>query len=231
MSTAKRKLAVFDVDGTIFRSSLTRSLFSALVEEGIFPARAAREVEPAFEAWLNRKGNYNEYIQKVVEVFSKYIKGVQQEDVRRVSAKVVSAEKHRTYRFTRDIIRELKKKNYFIVAISGSPYEVVKLYNKVLQFDKAYGWVLEVDSAGKYTGKMKHTYSVFEKQVLVTHVVEKYGATLKGSIGVGDSESDVSFLNLVDRPIAFNPSSGLYKTAKKRGWEVRVERKDVIYHL
>ena len=227
----KRKLAVFDVDGTIFRSSLTRSLFAALVEEGIFPARAAREVAPSFEEWLNRKGSYNEYIQKVVEVFLKYIKGVRQGDVRRVSSRVVFAEKHRTYRFTRDIIRELKKKNYFIVAISGSPYEVVKLYNKVLQFDKAYGWVLEVDRTGKYTGKMKHTYSVFEKQVLVKHVVEKYGATLKGSIGVGDSESDVSFLNLVDRPIAFNPSNGLYKVAKRKGWEIVVERKDVIYRF
>lgn len=229
----KRKLAVFDVDGTIFRASLTRSLFSALIEDerGVFPRRAAAEVKPIYESWLNRKGSYDAYIQKVVEVFMKYIKGVRQEDVRRVSANVILAEKHRTYRFTRDLIKELKRKDYFLVAISGSPYEIVKPYNRVLQFDKAYGWVLEVDRDGLYTGKMKHTYSVFEKQFLVKHVIEKYGATLKGSIGVGDSESDVSFLKLVERPIAFNPSSGLSKVAKKERWEIVVERKDVIYKI
>ncbi|MBI2055454.1 MAG: hypothetical protein HYT42_01035 [Candidatus Sungbacteria bacterium] len=48
---------------------------------------------------------------------------------------------------------------------------------------------------------------------------------------MGDTESDVSFLKLVERPIAFNPSMKLYKYAKKRGWEVVVERKDVIYRL
>ena len=91
--------------------------------------------------------------------------------------------------------------------------------------------MFETDPQGRYTGKAKHTYSVHDKKYLVEHAVKKYGATLKGSIGVGDSESDVSFLNMVDRPIAFNPSSGLYKVAKKRGWEIRVERKDVIYKI
>lgn len=227
----KRKLAVFDVDGTIFRSSLTRSLFSALVKEGIFPARAAREVAPSFEAWLNRRGSYDAYIAELIRVFYWYIKGKHQDDVRRISRKIVAVEKARIYRFTRDLIAELKRKNYFIVAISGSPFEIVRSYNRFLRFSRSYGWVLETDAQGRYTGKAKHMYSVNDKKFLVEHAVKKYGATLKGSIGVGDSQSDVSFLSIVDRPIAFNPSSGLYKIAKKRGWEIRVERKDVLYKL
>ena len=133
----KRKLAVFDVDGTIFRSSLTRSLFSALVKEGIFPARAAREVAPSFDAWLNRRGTYDVYIAKLVEVYCRYIKGVRQEDVRRISRNVVAAEKMQVYRFTRDLIVQLKRKNYFIVAISGSPFEIVRWYNRFLRFSRS----------------------------------------------------------------------------------------------
>jgi len=227
----KRKLAVFDIDGTIFRSSLARSLFYKLIEHGVFPKRAKKEVQREYDAWVNRVGHYDTYINKLVEVFQKYIKGVPQRQVRELSRNVVATEKMRVYRFTRDLIQDLKKKNYFIVAISGSPYEIVRWYNRALKFNRTYGSVLEVDRKGCYTGKLKYAYSVFDKKFLVDHVVAKYQVTLKGSVGVGDTESDVSFLNVMDRPIAFNPSSGLYKIAKKRGWEIRVERKDVVYKI
>jgi phosphoserine phosphatase len=38
-------------------------------------------------------------------------------------------------------------------------------------------------------------------------------------------------LELVERPIAFNPNKKLCAHAKKKGWEIVVERKDVIYKL
>ena len=60
---------------------------------------------------------------------------------------------------------------------------------------------------------------------------KKHGFSLKGSVGVGDSESDVPFLELVAKPICFNPSSKLYRHAKRNTWNVVVERKDVIYDL
>ena len=231
MKFVKRKLAVFDIDGTIFRSSLARSLFYKLIEAGIFPRRALAEVQPEYDAWVNRLGQYDTYIDKLIAVFQKYIKGVEQKKMRALSKKVVAAEKMRVYRFTRDLIVELKKKNYFIVAISGSPWEIVRWYNRFLRFNKTYGSVLEVDRRGRYTGKLQYAYSVFEKDLLVKHVIKKYGVTLKGSVGVGDTESDIPMLELVSRPIAFNPSSGLYNVARKRGWEIRIERKDVIYRL
>ncbi|MBI4135912.1 HAD family phosphatase [Candidatus Uhrbacteria bacterium] len=229
--TTKRKLAVFDVDGTIFRSSLTRRLFSYLVNEGIFPARARKEVEPYLRAWLNRKGTYDDYLKKLIDVFIQHIKGKRQKDVRRIARQVVSSEKSQVYRFTRDLIEDLRKKNYFLVAISGSPFEIVRSYNRFLRFSKTYGWVLEVDKSGRYTGKMEHLYSVRQKHILIKRVVKKYGLTMKDSIAVGDTESDLSMFEVVERPIAFNPSSGLYKIAKRKGWEVVVERKDVIYKI
>ncbi len=38
-------LAVFDIDGTIFRSSLVIQLSNALVEHGVFPKAAKKEIE------------------------------------------------------------------------------------------------------------------------------------------------------------------------------------------
>jgi phosphoserine phosphatase len=38
-------------------------------------------------------------------------------------------------------------------------------------------------------------------------------------------------LELVQRPIAFNPERELAKIAMKRGWPIVVERKNVVYKL
>jgi len=36
---------------------------------------------------------------------------------------------------------------------------------------------------------------------------------------------------MVEKPICFNPNQKLHQYAKRAGWEIVVERKDVIYHL
>ena len=56
-------------------------------------------------------------------------------------------------------------------------------------------------------------------------------AGLEDSVGMGDTLSDVGFLEMVETPIAFNPNRGLFEVARQRGWPIVVERKDVIYNL
>ncbi|MFP4022372.1 MAG: hypothetical protein ACLFTS_00805, partial [Candidatus Paceibacterota bacterium] len=51
------------------------------------------------------------------------------------------------------------------------------------------------------------------------------------SVGVGDTEGDISFLEMVDHPLCFNPNKNLYRHALISDWNVVVERKDVIYHI
>ena len=71
----KTKLAVFDIDGTIFRSSLIIELVNYLVETSIFPKKSKKEIENDYVAWVSRKGGYLNYIESVVRVFKKNIKG------------------------------------------------------------------------------------------------------------------------------------------------------------
>jgi phosphoserine phosphatase len=57
------------------------------------------------------------------------------------------------------------------------------------------------------------------------------GLDFKDSYGIGDTESDIKFLELVEYPIAFNPNQGLFAAAQEHGWRVVVEKKDVIYEI
>jgi phosphoserine phosphatase len=99
-----------------------------------------------------------------------------------------------------------------------------------LKFDAVYGSVYETDSNGAYTGK-----ALFEPTAHKGYVVKQYvtenNLTLKDSYGIGDTESDVKFLEIVDHPIAFNPNLNLKTIAEKNGWRIVVEKKDVIYEL
>ena len=54
MTNRPVKLAVFDIDGTVFRSSLTIELINQLVADGAFPQTALKRVQKDYLAWRNR---------------------------------------------------------------------------------------------------------------------------------------------------------------------------------
>jgi len=228
---AKRKVAIFDIDGTIFRSSLLIELVNALIENGVFPRRITRFYRKEYLAWLERRGSYEDYIRGVIRAFDKHIKGVRKKDFLAVVRQVIRVHEKRVYRYTRDLLKELKRKGYFLLAVSHSPGYVVHHFAKQAGFDKVYGRMYEVGENGRFTGTVLHADIINDKRKAVLRAVEKERLTLKGSTGVGDTEADISFLKLVQKPICFNPNSVLYRFARRNGWRIVVERKDVIYKI
>jgi len=227
----KRKVAVFDIDGTIFRSSLLIEATEALVNEGVFPAEARSIYVRSYHNWLNREGDYEDFISRVVIAFEKYIKGIKNKDYLRIMKKVAAFHRGRIYRYTRDLVSELKRKNYYLLAISKSNREAVELFAREFGFDKVYGHIYEIDSSGFFSGKVLNPELMGNKAKVLKRAIEKENLTLRDSVGVGDTESDISFLKMVNRPIAFNPNRKLYEYAKRFEWKIIVERKDVIYNF
>ncbi len=225
-----KKIAVFDIDGTIFRSSLLIEITEALIHGGIFPISARKVYAKSYKNWLDRRDSYEKYIGDVIKSFEKNIKGVGQAEYLKIAKKVVAFHQNRVYRYTRNLVLELRKKNYYLLAISKSPREAVEEFCKKLGFDKVYGLVYETENK-KFTGKALYWDLMKDKSKILRRAVETERLTLKGSVGVGDSESDIPFLNMVERPVCFNPNSKLYRHAKRLGWKIVVERKDVNYFL
>ena|SRR3989344_3528231 len=231
-----KKVAIFDIDGTIFRSSLLVELIESLISERVFPEAVRWQYESAWRKWQGREGttrtgySYYEFIESVIRAYRRYIKGARRAEVWKVAEDVVDFHKVRLYRFTRDFIKKLRRTHY-LLAISHSPYEVVAPFAKSLGFDKVYAQVYEVNDKVRFTGKVLYEDVILDKGKVVKRACEKNNLTLKDSVGVGDTESDISFLKLVSHPVAFNPSMKLYKFAQENGWKIVVERKDVIYEL
>ncbi len=226
----KTNLAVFDIDGTIFRSSLIIELVNLLVEKKVFPKGLNKEIEEDYIAWANRQGSYNNYIGKVVEVYIKYIKGVDEDTVRKAAGEIIDYQKNKVYVFTRELIKKLKEENYYLLAISGAPEIIVSEFAKAMGFDKYYGAGYEVVN-GKFTGKITNDTAWSKHEILSRFVEVHKEFDLKKAVGVGDSEIDVTFLELVGNPVAFNPDFILANYAKKNAWKIVVERKNVVYGI
>ncbi|MBX4211714.1 MAG: HAD family phosphatase [Candidatus Yanofskybacteria bacterium] len=235
----KIKLAIFDIDGTIFRSSLIIESLNGLIEKKVFSKTVLTKINKDYLAWLNRKGSYNEYLMQVVRAYYESLKGKQPKPITIALQHVLKIHKDRVYRFTRNLIEELKKQNFQLIAISHSPENIVEPFAKYLGFDTSFGTRLEIKN-NVYTGrrfdgnKFSLEYSVVspKDQTLQQFITEKnLHIDWKNSIAVGDTEGDIPLFNLVGNPIVFNPSQSLAKLAKKKGWTMVVERKDVIYKI
>jgi HAD superfamily hydrolase (TIGR01490 family) len=231
MKTPQKKLALFDIDGTIFRSSLLIEVVEELIDAKIFDESVRATYIKQKEAWLDRRGDYEAYVGATVDAFVKNLKGVQYKELEWVSKRIVDRLGFRVYRHTTDLVHSLRDRGYYLVAISHSPKIIVDQFARRLGFHKVYGMMYEVGPNDRFTGLVQDLHLIGNKANILKRVVEKENLTFKGSVGVGDTETDISFLELVEKPLVFNPNKKLLKHARRMGWPVVVERKDVVYKL
>ena len=223
-------LAIFDIDGTIFRKNLHFELINQLVLMGVFPEEVRHTLTTLYSKWLEHEGTYGQYRDALVKVYAENIKGVSSDTVKIASQRMIEFHKKRTYIFAERLIKYLREKNYYIISVSGSPVEAVKEYNRVhLHFNEVFGTVYEEDR-GIYTGGELET-PVLNKAAFVEKYMTENGFSFEDSYGIGDTESDAGFLGLVEKPIAFNPDAELKAIAEVKNWSIKVERKDVVYDI
>jgi phosphoserine phosphatase len=185
----------------------------------------------AYSNWLEHEGVYEDYRRKLVDLYAEYIAGCLPEDVKKASRMLMPFHEKRTYIFAERLIKQFRRENVHLVAISGSPLEIVEEYNRrYLKFDQVYGSVYSVGPDGRYTGAASFEPSK-NKGFVAKQILYEHRLTFDGSYGIGDTESDASLLELVEHPIAFNPNRNLKRIAEERGWRIVVEKKDVIYEI
>jgi HAD superfamily hydrolase (TIGR01490 family) len=233
-----KRLAIFDVDGTIYRWGLIFELYKQFVRHGLFPKEVMNETVDSYLGWLDRKNDFSEYDKKVTALFQRYAVGVSEKAALQIADEIVEKKKYRVYRFPIHLIKQLKEQDFYIVLISGSPSFIVKRLAQELGCDRAYGQLYEVVD-GKFTGKINFGEMEvqpeihLDKSVLVKRVLDvvPFEVDLSESIAMGDTRSDIPLLEMVGKPIAFNPTKELLAEAQLRGWRIVVERKDMIYDI
>lgn len=227
---AQRRFAVFDIDGTVIRWQLYHAIVDELASLGHLSKNAHQTIQDARMTWKSRSHStsFDEYEHTVVEAYHRALTDLDVTAYQQAVDSVFEQYKDQVYTYSRDLLRELKAKGYLLFIISGSQQEVVQKLGDYYGFDEAVGTQYE-QRDGRFTGE--YTAGFEHKDDILRQLIERHNATRKDSIAIGDSTSDITMLELAERPIAFNPTKGLFDHAKKRGWEVVIERKNVIYQL
>jgi HAD superfamily hydrolase (TIGR01490 family) len=225
-----RPFAAFDIDGTLIRWQLYHAIGDRLAKQGIIEGAEFDRVRRTRMNWKRRSGedSFNDYELALVKVFDQALKGLQVSIFKEVVGAVFDEYKEQVYTYTRDLIESLKKQDYLLFAVSGSPEMIVSLLAQFYGFDDYAGTAYEL-KAGCFTGKK--SLAVGHKDDLLKELVIKHDSTYQASLAVGDSEGDIKMLALTDQPIAFNPTNALMKHAKQAGWPIVLERKNVVYNL
>jgi len=223
-------LLFLDIDGTFFRWSLFLYMVDKLIASGVFNEVIKKHFINEETKWRERQGGYDDYLKKVIEIFEERIAGVLAADFELLAREMVAEYKGQVYRYTRDLIKEKIKNNWYVVAISCSPEEAVKPFSEAWGIHEAHASQIEKIN-GRYTGMryIPHDKASIAKEIM--NRSEFLDIKKENIWGVGDSEGDINFLEVVGKPICFNPTLQLNEEAKRRGWTVVVERKNVIYYI
>ena len=205
--------AFFDIDGTIYRNALLIEHFKKLIKYELFDDIQYRlKVEEAYNLWDTRKGDYDDYLLDLTQLYVVAIKGLPVK--------------------YNDFISDQ------VFFISGSPSFLVSRMAKKMGVDDFCGSIYEIDEKTKtFSGKiLKPMWDSIHKQEAIENFIKKYNIDLSKSYAYGDTNGDFSMLSLVGNPRAINPSKELITRIKndenlKSKTQIIIERKNVIYKL
>ncbi|ATD55105.1 HAD-IB family hydrolase [Clostridium chauvoei] len=229
--------AFFDIDGTIYREGLITEVFKKIIKyELVNENKWYRDVRPAYIKWDKRQGDYDTYLLKMVDIYTEAIKGIDKYHIDYIAKRVIEQKGDRVYTFSRERIKWHKEQGHIVIAISGSPIELVREMSKKYNMDDYRGTIYKLGEDNTYNGDIIPMWDHESKLKAIQELQDKYDIDLEKSFAYGDTSGDFTMFKSVGNPYAINPTKELIGKAKEdkdimNKIKLIVERKDVTYNL
>jgi len=212
-----KRLAIIDLDGTLLRGmSSEHSFFRFLVLRGkIGPFRLASFFLTFFGDALKLG------LRQALGWNATYLRGETPERVEAWARKYGTAYlREAVPEKFQDRIRGFKAGGCLIILLSGSLQVLANELKEKLGVDIVIGRELEV-VRGKLTGHRSGIYPYARQKVeALFQRIKPEEIDWKESWALADRLSDLPVLELVGRPVAVHPTSGLRRHAQQHGWEI-----------
>jgi HAD superfamily phosphoserine phosphatase-like hydrolase len=214
----KKRLAVFDFDGTLSKGYSAIEFMNYLVGKKSYPQKNHAEQMDLMDQHRQGKLSYADWCLKWGETWAAGLKGQNFNDISEHAQTFFQGFKKNIYPESYGIVRLLKDDDYHVACLSLGAIEIIALAAENLGMDEAYGTATSVDD-GIYTGKiLTNLHSPGGKEAMMKKLLADY--LPDRSIGMGDSDSDIEFMGLARIPVAANPSEKLRQYAKRKNWTV-----------
>lgn len=228
--------AFFDIDGTLFRNSLLIEHFKLLIKYGFINESIwVNNIKEKYDKWASRNGDFEEYLEELVELYVEGIKDIELESIDFVAKRVIDTRSDKMYSYTKNKLKEHLKQGHKVFVISGSPSFLVEKMAKKYNLTDYKGTIYVIEN-GKFTGEKIPMWDSVSKSKAIEEFSKKYDIDLDKSYAYGDTTGDISMFEKVGNPVAINPAARLIKYFKENKklqnkMKIVIERKNVIYKL
>jgi HAD superfamily hydrolase (TIGR01490 family) len=215
-------LALFDLDGTLIPGDSDHAFGEFMIELGWVDADLYRRRNDEFyRQYLDGTLDIDAYVAFSTEAWRQRPVAEQQAATQRFMAEVIGPQMQpaafellQRHRDAGDLIAIVTATNEFVTRPIAEAFGIEHLL--------AVG--LQRDAAGAATGRISGTPSFREGKITRVHEwLHSLGHQLDGfghSVFYSDSTNDLPLLEIVNEPVATNPSPALEAIARERGWRI-----------
>lgn len=216
----KKSLAIFDVDKTMFPGYSIIDFAEFLAKNEYFKMEEWREFERLLSEYKKGSFGYNDFAVLIVDSYARGIGGQKVDDVNKLSKLFWQERIETIYGYVRPLFTDLSRVNAEIIVVSGSTTESILPMLNNLRIERYFCTQIEV-SEGVFLPNVSINAAAHEgKMEIVKRLGENMGQ-YEQIYGFGDSVADLSFLELVNRPVVIgNHDKELAEVAKREGWKI-----------
>jgi len=213
------RVAVLDVDGTMLRGSLGLRLIDQLHKEGLGAPTAIDGVMSTIQRYRGGSLSYEEMVKSATDGYTAAIQGLEVATVERIAAALWAELADELFPFVQPMIAKLRRHGLRPVIISSSPTAIVLQLARALGIADATGSVFAT-AQGRYLDRCELMPGSPGGKLRALRRVVGEEVDLAGSFALGNAQSDVCILEVVGKPLAFEPTPELAAAAAQGGWAV-----------
>lgn len=221
-----QKLAVFDLDGTLYDGQVWKALVGYLWKSGVNRGATALYVARNMSRYLLYKANlmprdyvWDRFARELMEMLA----GLEVSAIHPLADDLYQS--HIAEKIDSRLLTEWEsfgRQGYQRIILSGSPTLLVAAIGRALGASAVLGSEGEIQDGrltGRLVGDLVHGKAKMNR--LLAYVANKgWGVEWKNSHAFGDSYTDLMVLSLVGHPHAVRPDAKLHAHAQANGWRV-----------
>jgi len=208
----------FDMDHTLIDNDCDMSWKQFVVRHGLAPESDLAEADRHFDDYNAGVLDVNEFNLFQCREFIGKTEAEMSELSRRHFEEFVA---DRIYPDGKKLVESLLDAGCPVAILSSTNSIVTRPIADALGIREVLGTTLELDTSGRFTGRITGPYGAREGKVEIAAAwAKKHCVTLAGIAYYGDSVNDIDILRAVGFPNTVNPAPELRELARKNAWPI-----------
>jgi phosphoserine phosphatase len=218
-----KKIALFDIDKTIYNGYVIFPLGEYQLEKGIINQSCLDKLYNDLNLYESGKVDYESTIANLLDHWAVGLKGQSYQYVLEETISFFKSVENEFYDFVKPVMQILKP-SHDVYFITGEAKFVGEAATFIFSSKGFISSELELQNT-KFTGEVnKYLARRNEKLRAIQHLLKTYSKD--SSFAFGDSEGDIQMLNSVQHAICINATKRLIQYAGKNDWHI-IDPKDV----